>query len=60
MDTEIFCVCPLFSRLMMKNGNLIEQPGIKTSIDGDGNFTSSANPLIELNQEISKHVVLIF
>ena len=32
-----------------ENGNLIEQPGIKTSIDGDGNFTSSANPLIELN-----------
>ncbi|NMA73911.1 MAG: TonB-dependent receptor [Bacteroidales bacterium] len=30
-------------------GNLIEQPGIKTEIEGDGNFTSAANPLIEIN-----------
>lgn len=30
-------------------GNLIEQPGIKTQIEGDGNFTSAANPLIEIN-----------
>ncbi|WP_170154434.1 TonB-dependent receptor [Mangrovibacterium diazotrophicum] len=31
-----------------EEGNLIEQPGIKASINGDGNFTSSANPLIEI------------
>lgn len=31
------------------NGELIDQPGIKATIEGDGNFTSSPNPLIELN-----------
>lgn len=29
-------------------GKLIEQPGIAAEIQGDGNFTSSANPLIEI------------
>lgn len=29
-------------------GNLIQQPGIAAEIQGDGNFTSSANPLIEI------------
>lgn len=31
-----------------ENGELIEQPGIKAEINGDGNFTSAANPLIEI------------
>ena len=29
-------------------GNLIPQPGIRAVIEGDGNFTSAANPLIEI------------
>ncbi|WP_321424957.1 TonB-dependent receptor [uncultured Bacteroides sp.] len=31
-----------------EDGTLIEQPGIKAEIEGDGNFTSAANPLIEI------------
>jgi TonB-dependent starch-binding outer membrane protein SusC len=31
------------------NGSLIEQPGIAASIQGAGNFTSSPNPLNEIN-----------
>ena len=44
-----------------ENGDLIEQPGIATSIDGSGNFTSSANPLIELssgNQQVRRFDIL--
>lgn len=29
-------------------GNMVQQPGIAAEIQGDGNFTSSANPLIEI------------
>lgn len=32
-----------------ENENLIAQPGIATAIQGDGNFTSSPNPLNEIN-----------
>lgn len=31
------------------NGDLIAQPGIAEAIQGDGNFTSSPNPLNEIN-----------
>lgn len=40
---------PSVLRAYDANGELIEQPGIKATIEGDGNFTSSPNPLIELN-----------
>lgn len=30
------------------NGNIVEQPGIKDVIQGAGNFTSTANPLLEI------------
>lgn len=39
---------PVVLRAYDDEGNLIAQPGIKASIEGDGNFTSSANPLIEI------------
>ncbi|MFV0378062.1 MAG: TonB-dependent receptor [Mangrovibacterium sp.] len=39
---------PVVLRAYDDEGNLIEQPGIRSSIQGDGNFTSSANPLIEI------------
>ena len=35
-------------------GALIEQPGIKEVIDGDGNFTSAANPLIEISSGLNE------
>lgn len=44
-----------------ENGNLIEQPGIAASIQGSGNFTSSPNPLIEINsgtQEVRRYDML--
>jgi TonB-linked SusC/RagA family outer membrane protein len=43
------------------NGVLIDQPGIATSIQGAGNFTSSPNPLKEINsgnQEIRRYDVI--
>lgn len=43
------------------DGNIIRQPGIGASIEGDGNFTSSGNPLIEINsgnQEVRRFDVL--
>ena len=43
------------------NGDLINQPGIATSIQGAGNFTSSPNPLNEINsgtQEVRQYDVL--
>lgn len=43
------------------NGNLITQPGIATAIQGSGNFTSSPNPLQEINsgtEEIRQYDVL--
>ena len=39
---------PVVLRAYDDEGNLIAQPGIKASIEGEGNFTSSANPLIEI------------
>lgn len=42
-------------------GNIIRQPGIAASIGGDGNFTSSGNPLLEINsgnQEVRRFDVL--
>lgn len=44
-----------------ENGNLIEQPGIAASIRGSGNFTSSPNPLIEINsgtEEVRRYDML--
>jgi TonB-linked SusC/RagA family outer membrane protein len=44
-----------------ENGVLIDQPGIATSIQGAGNFTSSPNPLKEINsgtQEIRRYDVI--
>jgi TonB-linked SusC/RagA family outer membrane protein len=44
-----------------ENGNLIEQPGIAASIQGTGNFTSSPNPLLEINsgtEEIRRYDIL--
>ena len=44
-----------------ENGVLIDQPGIATSIQGAGNFTSSPNPLKEINsgnQELRRYDVL--
>jgi len=32
-----------------EEGNIIDQPGIATSIQGEGNFTGSPNPLNEIN-----------
>ena len=43
------------------DGNLINQPGIAASIQGAGNFTSSPNPLNEINsgtQEVRQYDVL--
>jgi len=43
------------------NGELIPQPGIATAIQGSGNFTSSANPLLEIasgNQENRRFDIL--
>jgi TonB-linked SusC/RagA family outer membrane protein len=43
------------------NGVLIDQPGIAASIQGAGNFTSSPNPLKEINsgnQEIRRYDVI--
>ncbi|WP_257669149.1 SusC/RagA family TonB-linked outer membrane protein [Parapedobacter tibetensis] len=40
------------------DGNLINQPGIAASIQGQGNFTSSPNPLSEINsgtEEVRQH-----
>ncbi|MBP1614311.1 MAG: TonB-linked outer membrane protein, SusC/RagA family [Bacteroidetes bacterium] len=39
---------PVVLKAYDDDGNLIDQPGIKANIEGDGNFTSSANPLIEI------------
>ncbi|SJN48924.1 TonB-dependent receptor [Sphingobacterium sp. JB170] len=44
-----------------ENGELIAQPGIASAIDGLGNFTSSPNPLNEINsgtEEIRQYDVL--
>jgi len=44
-----------------EDGNLIDQPGIAESIQGAGNFTSSPNPLNEVNsgtEEIRQYDVL--
>lgn len=43
------------------DGNIIDQPGIASSIQGAGNFTSSPNPLNEINsgtQEIRRYDIL--
>src|SRR5690606_4470298 len=43
------------------NGNLIAQPGIAASIQGIGNFTSSPNPLNEINrgtEEVRQYDIL--
>ncbi|MCE7040462.1 TonB-dependent receptor [Dyadobacter sp. CY312] len=43
------------------NGVLIEQPGIAASIQGTGNFTSSPNPLLEINsgtEELRRYDIL--
>lgn len=52
---------PSILRAYDDNGVLIDQPGIATSIQGAGNFTSSPNPLKEINsgnQEIRRYDVL--
>jgi len=44
-----------------ENGVLIEQPGIASAIQGTGNFTSSPNPLLEINsgtEEIRRYDIL--
>lgn len=43
------------------NGNMIRQPGIAASIEGSANFTSSGNPLLEIesgNQESRRFDIL--
>ena len=52
---------PVILKAHDENGNLIGQPGIATSIQGSGNFTSSPNPLQEIssgNQENRRYDVL--
>ncbi len=52
---------PVVLRAYDDNGDLIPQPGIRNVIEGDGNFTSSANPLIEIesgNQETRRFDIL--
>jgi len=39
---------PVVLKAYRDNGELIDQPGIKAEIDGDGNFTSAANPITEI------------
>lgn len=39
---------PNILKAYRENGEMIEQPGIKAEIEGDGNFTSSSNPLLEI------------
>ncbi|WP_374165799.1 TonB-dependent receptor [Arcticibacter sp. MXS-1] len=45
---DLFRMAPILAAYDA-NGNIIEQPGVKNSIEGNGNFTSSGNPLIEIN-----------
>ncbi|HWV74440.1 MAG TPA: TonB-dependent receptor [Pseudosphingobacterium sp.] len=40
---------PVILKAYDDNGNLIDQPGVQSSIQGTGNFTSSPNPLREIN-----------
>jgi len=52
---------PVILRAYDDQGNLIQQPGIAASIQGSGNFTSSPNPLQEINsgnQETRRYDVL--
>lgn len=52
---------PSILRAYDENGVMIEQPGIAASIQGAGNFTSSPNPLKEINsgnQEIRRYDIL--
>jgi TonB-linked SusC/RagA family outer membrane protein len=44
---DLFRMMPFFNALE-EDGEYIEQPGVAASINGSGNFTSSANPLIEI------------
>lgn len=52
---------PVILKAYDDDGNLIRQPGIASAIQGSGNFTSSGNPLIEINsgnQEERRYDVL--
>lgn len=52
---------PSILRAYDDNGVLIDQPGIAASIQGAGNFTSSPNPLKEINsgnQEIRRYDII--
>ncbi len=57
---DLFRMMPFFDAFD-ENGEYLRQPGIGASISGSGNFTSSGNPLIEIesgSQETKRYNVM--
>ena len=46
---------PVVLKAYDENGDLVPQPGIATAINGSGNFTSSTNPIIEVQSGSSEN-----
>jgi TonB-linked SusC/RagA family outer membrane protein len=50
---DLFRMMPFFNAFD-ENGEYVKQPGVAAAIGGSGNFTSSANPLIEIENGSSE------